>query len=104
MHSHHIDTIWEKQIALLGTEIDERARLLRELCSEITPRESHVAALAEKGLDNGHIAQRLGISPSTVDNHATHARHKVDVLRDIKLRKLIKFVEEREKKAKSTIL
>ena len=96
-NSPQFDPIWEKQIALLGPEIDERARLLRELCSDIPARESHVAALAEKGFDNGHIAERLVISPTTVDNHTSHVRHKANVPRNLKFRKLIKFVEEREK-------
>jgi DNA-binding NarL/FixJ family response regulator len=94
-HFPHIDPIWEKQIVLLGPGIDDRARLLRELCSEITPRESHVAALAEKGFDNGHIAERLDISPATVDNHASNARHKIKAPRNLKLRNLIKFMEKR---------
>jgi DNA-binding NarL/FixJ family response regulator len=97
MHSHHIDQIWEKQIALFGAGINDRARLLRELCPDITPRESHVAALAEKGLSNGEIAEHLSIAITTVDNHSSHARHKANVPSNLKFRKLIKFVEEREK-------
>jgi DNA-binding CsgD family transcriptional regulator len=97
MHSYHIDPIWEKQIALLGAGIDEQARLLRELCADITPRESHVAALSEKGLSNGEIAMHLSIAVTTVDNHTSHVRHKTGAPANLKFRKLIKFVEEREK-------
>jgi DNA-binding NarL/FixJ family response regulator len=99
-NSHHADPIWENQVALLGPELDERARLLRELCPDVTVRESQVAALSAKGLDNGHIAERLFISPSTVDNHTSHARLKTDIPTDLKFRNLIQFVEDRHNKTK----
>ena len=98
-NSPHIDPVWEKQIALLGTGIDERARLLRGLCSDITPRESHVAVLAEKRFDNSEIGERLAISVATVDNHTSNVRHKVDAPRNVKIRNLIKFVEDRSNTA-----
>ncbi len=105
MHNDHIlDPIWEKQIVAFGPQIDERARLLRELCPDITPRESHVAALSAKGLSNGKIAEHLSIAVTTVDNHTSHARHKANVPPNLKFRKLIKFVEEREKQKGKTAI
>ncbi len=100
-NSLHTDPIWEKQIVAFGPELEERARLLRELCPDVTMRESQVAALSAKGLDNGHIAERLAISVFTVENHTSHVRHKANVPRRLKFRMLIKFVEERHNKEKN---
>jgi DNA-binding CsgD family transcriptional regulator len=47
--------------------------------SPLTPREVQVARLAARGLGNGQIAGRLGISTRTVETHLQHAYEKLGV-------------------------
>lgn len=45
----------------------------------LTPREHVVLCMVSQGLTNGAIAERLSISPKTVDNHRTHMMAKLGV-------------------------
>lgn len=45
--------------------------------SHLSRREREVAALIERGLSNGEIASRLGISERTAEAHAEHIRNKL---------------------------
>ncbi len=45
----------------------------------LTPREQEVLALIGKGLTNQQIADRLFISPRTVDTHRTNIMQKLDI-------------------------
>ncbi len=49
---------------------------VRQAHSELTPRESQVLALVERGLTNGEIARELGIRPGTVKIHLKHLYEK----------------------------
>jgi two-component system response regulator FixJ len=52
---------------------------IRELYSNLTPREREVMVLAIKGLANKEIARHLGISPRTVENHRARVMQKMQV-------------------------
>jgi DNA-binding NarL/FixJ family response regulator len=43
----------------------------------LTAREREVVHLAAEGWGNTEIAQRLGVSPRTVETHRAHAMHKL---------------------------
>jgi DNA-binding CsgD family transcriptional regulator len=45
----------------------------------LTARERHVAALAGQGLTNQEIAERLLITPSTVEQHLTRVFRKLGI-------------------------
>jgi DNA-binding CsgD family transcriptional regulator len=45
----------------------------------LTARERHVAALAAAGLTNRAVAERLGLSRRTVENHLNRAYAKLGV-------------------------
>lgn len=49
------------------------------LSESLTNREREVLHLAAEGLKNSDIAERLGISPRTVEKHRSHAMHKLGV-------------------------
>lgn len=44
---------------------------------QFTPREREVLAELAGGLSNKEVAQRLGIEPSTVENHLNHIFRKL---------------------------
>jgi len=52
---------------------------------ELTPRQWAVMALVVEGLTNVQIAARLGISESTVKNHLTDIRRKLDLRNRVQL-------------------
>jgi DNA-binding CsgD family transcriptional regulator len=45
----------------------------------LTPAEHRVAELAARGLGNRAIAERLYVTPRTVETHLTHAFAKLDI-------------------------
>src|SRR3954452_16008920 len=52
---------------------------LEEPAAALSPREHDVLALLAEGYDNGEIANRLYVSPSTVKNHVSHLLEKLGV-------------------------
>ncbi len=46
---------------------------------ELTDRERQILSLVASGNSNKEIAERLGVSPKTVDNHRTNLMRKLDV-------------------------
>lgn len=46
---------------------------------ELTDRERQILSLVASGNSNREIAERLGVSPKTVDNHRTNLMRKLDV-------------------------
>src|SRR5918996_1022595 len=57
------------------SRFDLLSRLARE-ARRISPRERQVIELVAQGLSNGAIAERLQISPRTVESHIGHALKK----------------------------
>ncbi|WP_156511341.1 LuxR C-terminal-related transcriptional regulator [Nocardia nova] len=45
--------------------------------ARLTNRESHILALSEQGLSKREIAEQLGVSPHTVEDHLGSARRKI---------------------------
>jgi DNA-binding CsgD family transcriptional regulator len=45
--------------------------------SALSAREREVAVLISRGLSNGEVASRLGISARTAEAHAEHIRNKL---------------------------
>jgi len=54
-------------------------RLLTPDRADLTPREAQLADLARRGLGNGEIAERLGVSVRTVESHIYRAMQKLDI-------------------------
>jgi two-component system, LuxR family, response regulator FixJ len=53
--------------------------------SRLTPRETEVAHLVAEGCSSKVIAQRLGLSKRTIDNHRTHVIQKLGVVNSCEL-------------------
>jgi DNA-binding CsgD family transcriptional regulator len=51
----------------------------QRVASLLTPREREVVGLLADGLEYKQIADRLKISPNTVNNHLAHVREKLGV-------------------------
>ena len=58
---------------------NEKAKELVELGDSLSKRELEVLQCIANGLTNAGIAERLSISPKTVDNHRTSLMRKLDV-------------------------
>jgi DNA-binding NarL/FixJ family response regulator len=56
-----------------------RAGEERDSYSELTEREREILKLVAEGLTNHQIAERLCISPKTVDTHRTHVMDKLNL-------------------------
>lgn len=68
--------------------------------SNVTPREHEVLALIAAGLTNREIADKLGVSLSTVQTHYTHLIEKLDLRNRIELVKYAMrhgFIESSDK-------
>jgi DNA-binding NarL/FixJ family response regulator len=85
-----------------------RSRLLAQACElpvtpalnragpadELTPREYEVASLAASGLSSKLIAERLVVSPRTVENHLQSAYRKLGVHTRVELEELLRAANE----------
>jgi DNA-binding CsgD family transcriptional regulator len=58
-----------------GTSWNKSPRVGREI---LTVREAEILALVAVGVTNDEIAEKLGISPSTVKNHLYKIYKKID--------------------------
>ncbi|MGH7717267.1 MAG: sigma-70 family RNA polymerase sigma factor [Gemmatimonadaceae bacterium] len=57
-----------------GEEGDEVTRAIEQILEQMPPRQAEVVAIRfRKGLSTAKIAERLGISPRTVENHIARA-------------------------------
>ena len=56
---------------------DQRAETSARLLAQLTPREADVMALLVEGLHNVEVAERLGISPRTVEVHKARLMAKL---------------------------
>ena len=67
----------------------QHAQPPRSALSALTAREREVALLVADGLTNAEIAERLGISRSTVKDHVSHVLSRLRVRRRVELARRI---------------
>lgn len=65
--------------AVLAATGHQTYKVRRQRVADLTEREIEVLRLVARGLPNRQIAQRLGVSPKTVDNHLQSIYSKIDV-------------------------
>jgi DNA-binding NarL/FixJ family response regulator len=70
-----------------GAGVPRPERAAKQLQKRLTPREAEVLSLVAKGLKNGCIAERLGISVSTVMRHRLNFREKLGLDTPIDIRR-----------------
>jgi len=67
-------------------ELPEReTRITDAAYGTLTPREQEVMRLLAEGLSTKEVAERLFISPKTVENHRTNIMSKLDLHSTIEL-------------------
>ena len=62
----------------------------------LTPREKQVADLLARGLSEKEIAERLNISPATVNNHTRNIRERFGLNKNSEI--ILLYIAERNKK------
>lgn len=67
------------EYALSAEEPSEATPSAPERPAGLTTREAEVLELVAQGLTNAQVAQRLFLSPRTVDTHLTSIYHKLGV-------------------------
>jgi DNA-binding NarL/FixJ family response regulator len=72
--TYYSEEIISEEFSAQETESSEMAKI-----SQLTKRELEIVKLLCDGLSNTKIAERLFLSPSTVDNHRTNIMRKLDV-------------------------
>ena len=66
-----------------------KSRTVESRLSTLTKREKEVMMLAIQGIGSKNIAERLGISSRTVDNHRDHIIKKTNVANMVELARLV---------------
>ena len=77
---YFLDTSLSHKVVEKLMTLPEEDTAIRDARYEtITPREQQVMKLLAEGLSTKKIAEKLFISPKTVDNHRTHIMSKLDL-------------------------
>jgi len=77
---YFLDTSLSPQVVknLIASE-DKEAKIRDTGYGSLTPREQEIMRLVAEGLSSKTIAEKLFISPKTVENHRTNIMNKLDV-------------------------
>ncbi len=77
---YFLDTSLSPQVVknLIASE-DKEAKIRDTGYGSLTPREQEIMRLVAEGLSSRAIAEKLFISPKTVENHRTNIMNKLDV-------------------------
>ncbi len=62
---------------LAGNEIEQNAD--NKVIAELTKREKEILSLIAQGFSNKQIAEKLFVSPNTIDTHRTNLMNKLDI-------------------------
>ena len=83
---YFLDSSVSRQVVKKLMELPEReARITDAAYGTLTPREQEVMRLLAEGLSRKEIAEKLFISPKTVENHRTNIMNKLDLHSTIEL-------------------
>ncbi len=83
---YFMDTSVSKQVVKKLAGLAEKgAKFTDTAYNSLTPREQEIMVLVVEGLSTGDIAERLFISPKTVENHRASIMHKLDLHSTIEL-------------------
>ena len=83
---YYLDSSLSQEVAkkLIGPRAKEN-RISHSAYGGLTPREQEVMRLLAEGLSSKKVAEKLFISPKTVENHRTNIMHKLDLHSTVEL-------------------
>jgi len=83
---YFMDTSVSQQVVKKLAGLSEKgAEFTDTAYNRLTPREQEIMVLVVEGLSSSEIAERLFISPKTVENHRASIMHKLDLHSTIEL-------------------
>ena len=83
---YYLDSSLSQQVVkkLIGPMVKEN-EITHSAYGGLTPREQEVMRLLAEGLSSKKVAEKLFISPKTVENHRTNIMHKLDLHSTVEL-------------------
>ena len=83
---YYLDSSLSQEVAkkLIGPRAKEN-QISHSAYGGLTPREQEVMRLLAEGLSSKKVAEKLFISPKTVENHRTNIMHKLDLHSTVEL-------------------
>jgi DNA-binding NarL/FixJ family response regulator len=83
---YFMDTSASQQVVKKLAGLSEKGSQFTDTAyNSLTPREQEIMVLVTEGLSTNEIAERLFISPKTVENHRASIMHKLDLHSTIEL-------------------
>ena len=78
-HYYFDHKVLDEIVQFMLEQVDEETRVSDKRYDRLTPREQEIMRLVAQGLSNKRIANKLNISPKTVENHRGKVMEKLEL-------------------------